>query len=258
VVLSKEEGVLSFTGILKHVATDGYIPGQTTEQVRKLLDPVLRAGVLRRGLVLRCATCEQVQFQTLDRLAQTWTCRRCDAANNLDATAWYRPASEPTWFYDLHPVARHLLREHGEVPAQLAAFLASEPPQQRRNALHHVEELELVQDGTRLVEIDLVTYDVDKDLLTIAECKSTDRLAKSRNQVIAEVEKKCRAAARLDADRLIFATTAPNWHTSTFGHINDAVRRTEWGPLGPPEVRMIIALGTESARSDVLSSSPRV
>ncbi|MCC8251206.1 hypothetical protein [Saccharothrix luteola] len=62
----------------------------------------------------------------------------------------------------------------------------------------------------------------------------------------------------LDADRLIFATTAPNWHTSTFGHINDAVRRTEWGPLGPPEVRMIIALGTESARSDVLSSSPRV
>ncbi|MEV0679120.1 hypothetical protein AB0I60_21630 [Actinosynnema sp. NPDC050436] len=174
VVLPGRDGVLSFHGVLKHAALDAYLPGATARVLRDLLDPVLRAGALRRGLVLRCATCAEVQFQPLGQIVQSWSCHRCAAANALDSAAWHQPAAEPTWFYDLHPIARQLLRDNGEVPAQLVAFLAA-PQYDDGRGFHHVEGLELLAGGRSEVELDLVVYHDDR--LTIAECKSTDRLA---------------------------------------------------------------------------------
>ncbi len=240
VALGGGQGVLSFDGFCARVDRD-------TSETRDRLDAALRTGVVRRGLVLRCPICEEVQFQTVDKLSQVWTCSRCDAPANLDHAAWKEP-DEPTWFYDLHPVARRLLSDHGEVPAQLSAHLA-DAKREKRSRLQSVEELEFVENGERQVEVDLIAY--YDDILVVAECKS-GRLPADKGKASTEVEKKCRAAAWLRADRLVFATSRPSWPQSTPGIIRTALNKSTWNALGPPEVHLITGLGTGAAETRVL------
>ncbi|WP_433261536.1 hypothetical protein ACQPZF_27090 [Actinosynnema sp. CS-041913] len=236
VALSSEQGVLTFGGLCARM------PDTSREQARALADTALRAGVLRRGLVLGCAVCEEVQFQPLERLGQTWTCLRCGATGQLDLAAWRMPVDVPTWFYDLHPVARHFLRDHGEVSVLLSAHLASQTPRLPKAVFQDVEELEFALQGTPRVEVDLITY--NDDILTVAECKSTDHLAGGKAKGQAEVAKKCQAVEWLQADRLLFATTALTWSEATRNVIRGGVATYPWGPLGAPEVRLVTGLGT--------------
>lgn len=241
--LAAGEGVLTFAGFVNRVSL------LEDDELRDELDSVLRSGVLRRGLVLRCGTCEMLQFQPVGNLGQTWTCTRCDAHTDLSRSAWRKPVQEPLWYYDLHPVARHLLRDHGDVPALLSAHFERKvfPP---NAAFQDVSELEFVEDGKPRVEADLITY--CDDTLTIAECKSNDHLATSKTEERADVTKKCQVAAWLQADQLVFATTSPKWSTSTPGLVRAAAAEFPWGPLGPPEVRLIAGLGTDTVTSDTL------
>lgn len=230
VALSSTEGVLTFSGICTRAA------GLETAEVRDHIDAALRAGVLRRGMVLGCATCEQKQFQTVDNLGQRWRCARCDTLNDLDQRAWKLPADEPTWFYDLHPVGRHVLEKYGEVPALLSAYLHAQR-QDQREAFDDVEEVMFLRGSQPQVEVDLVSY--TDDVLTVAECKHSGELTGKR-----EVAKKCRAAAWLRADRLLFATTAQEWTPATRTVVNDAVRGfSGWGPLGLPQIEFLAGLG---------------
>jgi hypothetical protein len=111
VVLRLGEGVLSFAGICALTARMN--PGDLRERI----DVALRAGVLRRGMVLRCKICQSKQFQTIDKIGQLWTCERCDAANDLDHHVWPGP-------------------------------IRPDPDQD-------VTEVEFVQDGAAQVEVDL-------------------------------------------------------------------------------------------------------
>lgn len=200
IALSAAEGVLSFAGICARS------PELCQDDIRERIDAAARAGVIRRGLVLRCATCEHKQFQTIDKLSQRWTCQRCDALSDLDQWSWKAPNDEPIWFYDLHPVGRQVLRDNGHVPALLSTYLRNE--RNPRHQFDDVAEVEFAKDGQPQVEIDLVTYTYDT--ITVAECKSSgnDLTGSSGRR---EIVKKCTAASWLRADQLIFATTAEHW-----------------------------------------------
>ncbi|MFC7717254.1 hypothetical protein [Nonomuraea recticatena] len=233
VSLSSTEGVLTFAGIYARVAD------MKLADVRELADAALRAGVLRRGMVLRCAACEQKQFQTVEKLSQRWSCVRCNALNDLDRHAWKLPADEPTWYYDLHPVGRHMLSEHGEVPALLSAYLRKQRKGQR-GMFDDLEEVAILRGNQPQVEVDLVAY--TDDVLTVAECKTPGELTGKKGRQ--EVLKKCRAAAWLRADRLLFATTAEEWTQATRVMVENAVASfSEWGPLGSPQVEFVARLG---------------
>lgn len=238
VSLSSTEGVLTFDGICTR-AVDLELP-----DVRDHVDSALRAGVLRRGLVLGCSTCEQKQFQTVDKLGQRWRCVRCDTQNDLDQRTWKLPADEPTWFYDLHPVGRHVLRENGEVSALLSARLHGQRKDQRE-AFGDLEEVEFLQADQPQVEVDLVVY--ADDVLTVAECKSPGVLTGRAGK--REVGKKCQAAAWLRADQLVFATTAEEWTPATRTLVKDVVAGFGgWGPLGPPDVSFVEGLGGSDSK----------
>ncbi|MBE8524825.1 hypothetical protein ILP97_46355 [Amycolatopsis sp. H6(2020)] len=226
------DGVLSFAGMCARSGPLG------TRDVRERLDVALRAGVLIRGLVLRCPTCEELQFQAIDKLRQRWVCARCDAVNDLDRTSWKAPVEEPTWFYDLHPVARRLLDDNGEIPALLAARLASDGEAQLYRDL---TEITFVEGSTPRAEVDLIAY--RGDTLIVAECKSADHLAGGKKQMKMEVTKKCRVAAMLQADLLIFATAAHTWQPATRTAIADAVHEFEWSALGAPDLEFVHNLG---------------
>lgn len=229
------EGVLNFAGIC---ARSGAL---TTREVREKLDPAVRAGVLIRGLVLGCATCNEVQFQAVDKLRQRWVCARCDAINDLDHTSWKYPVEEPTWFYDLHPIARRLLKEHGEIPALLAARLAIVGIGE---SYRDLAEMTFVEGSKPRAEIDLIAY--RGDTLIVAECKSADHLDGTKKQMTAEVTKKCQVASMLQADLLIFATTAQAWQAATHTAITDAVRGFKWPAIGAPELQFVESLGSRA------------
>lgn len=149
---------------------------------------------------------------------------------------------EPSWFYDLHPVGRQILADHGDVPALLATTLAKReghpigfPPYQ------DVEEIEFWINGHAQAEADLVAY--SQDVLIVAECKSVDHLSKDGGRARAEVRKKCRVVEWLRADELLFATTAQAWSSATRTLIEKTVRGYVWGPLGPPGVCLVTDLG---------------
>lgn len=248
VVLSAGEGVLSFDGFCAR--TDGL----DRPQIRSRLDAALHAGVLRRGLVLQCPICEQKQFQTLNKLGQQWTCTRCDANADLAQTAWKMPNDEPTWYYDLHPVGRHMLRDHGEAPALLSAYLATQRDQHA--TYHDIEEIVFVRAGQPQVEIDLIAY--YSDVLIVAECKSAGQLSRDRRKSREEISKKCQAAAWLKADQIIFATSTDSWTSSTINQITEVVASFDWGPLDPPSLRLITGLSVDTSTiNDVLFPMPR-
>jgi hypothetical protein len=200
-------------------------------------------------MVLRCATCEHKQFQTIDNLGQRWACQRCDARSNLDQWAWKSATDEPTWFYDLHPVGRQVLRDNGDVPALLSSYIRNQRTTPR-SQLDDVTEIEFTKDGQPQVELDLVTY-ID-DTITVAECKS------SGNELVGragrkEITKKCQAATWLRADQLIFATKADPWAAKSRSTIQATVRQyNEWGPMGAPRVCLISSLGADNVVEDTL------
>ncbi|WP_134662608.1 hypothetical protein [Amycolatopsis sp. CFH S0078] len=245
VVLRVGEGVLSFDGFVDR--TDRL----SDKEVRGELDRALRARVLRRGLVLRCAVCQSKQFLIIDKVAQTWRCERCDSGNELDHSAWHHSTCEPAWFYGLHPVAQHLLRDHGDVVALLSARLSA-PSQGRPVRYQDLMELEFLKDNEPQVEVDLIAY--REDALIVAECKYSDDLGGGvRVKRRAEIDKKCRAAAWVQADQLVFATTASAWKPSAVGAISAAVRGFEgWSACSRPAVRLITGLGTNSSHEEVI------
>ncbi|MET8779040.1 hypothetical protein ABZV58_28895 [Nocardia sp. NPDC004654] len=249
----QEEGVRirAHYGVLNFSAFTAASPESSEEQVRRDLDKALRAGVIRRGLVLRCSVCTEVQFQPIDRIGQRWTCERCDSGNDLDQPAWNRPLQEPRWFYDLHPVGRQLLNDHGEVPIALAAHLARTGGAQ--SAYQDLAEIELVRDGKAKVELDLIAY--RDGVLVIGEAKSAAQLSrKSKKERAQEIRKKCQAAVWLEADELVFATSAAKWTPGTEADIREVAAEFDWPHIGPPVIRMLAGLDFPGpATSKVLS-----
>ncbi|ONH25510.1 hypothetical protein [Pseudofrankia asymbiotica] len=239
VAMSRAEGVLTFVGMCSRV------PAVAAEGVRERLDAALRSGVLRRGLVLECATCGRKQFQTVDRIGQRWICLRCDAGNDLDAPAWRAPLAEPKWFYDLHPAGREVLHQNGDTVALLSAYLRRQAKTGAR-FFDDVEEVELKSADGPEVELDLVTY--SDDVLTIAECKSSaDKMVGKAGR--REVAKKCDAAARLRVDRLLFATEKPVWSEGAGRLVANVVTGFPgWGPLRRPQLIMVSGLGTDAVQ----------
>ncbi|MDX8036757.1 hypothetical protein SK803_41740, partial [Lentzea sp. BCCO 10_0856] len=245
IVLSAREGVLTFTGLGARCLK------LSSEELRGRVDAACRTGVLRRGLVLRCATCEDKQFLQIDKLGQRWTCQRCDALNDLDQWSWKAPHDEPTWFYDLHPVGRQILRDNGDVPALLSSHLQRRPRSpSKRQPFSDVAEVVFAKSGQAVVELDLITYVNDK--ITVAECKTSGRDLEGKPGR-REVTKKCQAAAWLRADELLFATTAHSWTPASQSAIKAAVEAfSSWSPLGPPAVTLVSQLGTDHEKSDAL------
>ncbi|MGV9415299.1 hypothetical protein ACWDOP_35830 [Nocardia sp. NPDC003693] len=236
-------GVLNFSGFVALSA------GSAEEEVRERLDFALRAGVIRRGLVLRCAVCTELQFQTIDKLGQSWVCERCDSNSDLGLSAWRMPLQEPVWFYDLHPVGRQLLDDNGDVPIALAAHLSSTC--ESVDEYMDLAEIEFVGNRRAEVEVDLVAY-VEGSLI-VGEAKSAAQLSRrTRAQRHAEIVKKCRAAAWIGADELIFATSTPAWTDQAESDIRSATTAFEWPSLGAPRIRLIAGLDPSETTTSTL------
>jgi len=226
------EGYLTFAGMVKF-AGEGIGLGA----LRDGIDSLAARGVVRRGLVLGCDTCGRPSFIAIGNLAQANQCPRCGSPNELTQRQWRRPAEEPSWYYDLHPVARDLLADHGEVPLLLSRYLRA-----ASRRYDDTPELELRDaSGKPVAEADLIA--VSDDDLIVAEAKSNDALGGGTREIRRAAAKRVRLAEVLGASQVVLATTEEQWNASSITAIRDAVTGHPWPAGLSPKVRLITCLG---------------
>ena len=122
---------------------------------------------------------------------------------------WRHPAS-PQIFYKLDEIVYQFLRNDGDVVALSLDYLA-------RNSKHpfsYSPEIEFrMSDSTSADEIDFcVAYD---GVLAIGEAKKKGELARSPSETHHTLNKYLHLATMLNARRVLFCTTAPEWKDST-------------------------------------------
>jgi hypothetical protein len=235
------EGYLNYAGMAKLAG-----PGIHPSALRQQVDILTARTVLRRGLVLDCAVCDRVSFIPIGDLAQVNRCPRCGTANELAQQRWRDPRDEPSWFYDLHPVARDLLKEHGEAPLQLSRHLRSIAAR-----YSDAPELELRDaSGNPVAEADLIA--LSDDQLITAEAKSNDVLGSNPKEIRRAAAKRVLLAATLHADQIILATTQPGWSAASVAAIGEAVAGHRWLAGLRPAVRLIADLGSDQVQDQRL------
>jgi hypothetical protein len=212
------------------------LSGQPAAEVRTLVDQLLVSGVLTRGLVLQCSTCRVFSFYPIELVGQSNTCPRCRNVDQFTQELWKVPKGEPDWFYDLHPLGRDLIRDHGDVPLLLAAYLST----RTRNRFSDTPEIVVRQRGKTVAEADLVA--VAEDTLLIAEAKSNDILGGTGDGEVASVRLLLKLAEIFGADEIIIATTENNWKEHSLTTIRSEMESYSW-PYGmKPKLRVVTSL----------------
>jgi hypothetical protein len=228
------EGFLSFRGICMVSEMEEGL------HARGGVDELLKTEVLSRGLLLKCPTCQHSSFVHINRIGSTISCQRCLASHPFEQRLWRLPLDEPTWYYDLHPIARGLVRENGDVPLLLAEYL-------RRTAkLSYTDASEflLLDEGRNPVtENDLLAL-VDRQLI-LAEAKSSNHFG-GRRERSATARKRVFAAKVLCVDEILLGTTQISWDTSTVEAMRVAIGNESWPTGQPPRLRTICGLGSHS------------
>jgi hypothetical protein len=241
------EGYMTFAGMLKY-AGDKSSPAA----LRDDLDALAARKVVRRGLILGCGTCGRPAFIAVGSLAQVNQCPRCGTPNDLARTRWRDPVEEPKWYYDLHPVARELLADHGEVPLLLSRHLRS-----TARRYDDVPELELRDgSGSPVAEADLIAA-ADNEVI-VAEAKSNDALGNNLREARRAAAKRVKLAGLLRADQIVLATTQHEWSTSSLTEIRSAVTGHPWPARLRPAIRLVTGLGSghvEDLRLDLASGA---
>jgi len=202
---------------------------------RDTIDGLLNAGFLHRGLLIVCPACTHAAFIPIEDVATTIRCPRCLHESNLTRDRWRLPVEEPQWYYDLHPIARALLRENGHVPLLLSQHLRCKSDRGYTDA----PEFELMVSGDPAVETDLLAL-VDRQLVA-SEAKSTNTFGNDKREA---ARKRVLAARVLVADEIGLATTQDSWEAATIGALKSAIRAETWPSGSIPRVRTISKLGT--------------
>lgn len=227
------------------VAGDGYLSlanlhsigtALLIEELRHQMDALTACRVVRRGHLLSYATCDRWTFYDVDRFGQTNTCPRCNSVNELARPRWKGSESEPTWYYDLHPVARDVLAQNGDVPLLLAHHLRS-----RASRYADLAEIEILDDQEAVAECDLLAM-VD-DVVVIAQAKVTSKLAGTKAETRRAIAKRVQLAQVLRADQIVLATSSAEWQTADLDQLKDAIGRASW-PIRRPVLRVVSGLGS--------------
>jgi hypothetical protein len=99
--------------------------GDDVDNATDVLDRLTGAGVLTRGLFLKCATCRRGGWYDLSEVTGVFRCRRCRTEQRITRERWLDTV-EPPWHYELAEVVHSMLDHDGELPI-LAVHTAFPP-----------------------------------------------------------------------------------------------------------------------------------
>ena len=210
--------------------------GLDTAATRAAVDELLNYGILKRGVLLRCSVCRIASFYSIDDIRQSNTCPRCGNRDQFTQERWQAPEGEPTWAYDLHPLARNLFRDHADVSLLLAAYLRKKAGNQYSDA----PEVVAVQDRKTIAEADLIA--VAAGVLVVGEAKSNGNLGRRPEEEKASIKKRLKLAEIFGADEIVIGTTQPTWKAHSLIAIKAAIDSHPWQAALRPKLRVVTAL----------------
>jgi hypothetical protein len=185
------------------------VTGSSAGELRTTLDDLLEKSLLRRGVVLKCNTCNEANWYGTASMGEgaRLDCRRCESAIKVTPEAWLQPLEEPHWFYELNELLYRAVKNNCQVP-----ILALEYLSRRARTFQYSPELDLAKAGTPHAEIDLLCFRDGKIIL--GEAKSTERISSTTREARKSLERLRAAAVRLGAHEVVLATSKPAWHAS--------------------------------------------
>jgi len=190
------------------------------------VERLIGRGVLRRGLILKCARCRQEAWHALGALGETFECNRCHLEQILDRRRWLGE-DEPAWCYRMAEVLYQFLEHDGELPllAVQEMFDASTRP------VAHAFELEVVPPGRKRREVDI--FSTDGYRLWVGEANKDGRFEAGRLPFLANL------AAVLDAYGVVLTTSRSDWPPATLNEAR-SVLTDPWRRLRMiPNVRTV-------------------
>lgn len=185
--------------------------------VAPLLDRLLVTGVLRRGLSLRCVPCNHFGFYDADDVGQRFRCYRCRTETTIESQAVRGGSTEPAWYYALAEVVYQACRANFNVPV-LALHAASHQAKSVLAITDH--EFRLGQGDT--VEIDVCAVIDGK--IVLGEAKSSTSLGSTAAERKKKARRLRRAADLLTADKVLLASAASAWESSSLSAIEGAFK----------------------------------
>ncbi len=205
-----ETVVLGLEPYLSFTAIDALLPGVENETVA-VIDSLVSARLLRRGLILGCQDCGRPSFLVAEKLGQEYECPQCGTMNLFVSERW-RKGTEPKWFYDLFATFRELLAYNGDVPLLAAARLQAEG-----RGYADTPELEFFdrETGQGVAEIDVIAS-VNREVVIVEAKVSGEFPAQKRGE---QTRKLLRVANALRADRIVLATTQDHWKPADVAHL---------------------------------------
>ncbi|MER7179119.1 hypothetical protein ABT404_06495 [Streptomyces hyaluromycini] len=205
----------------------------TFDTSRDLVDRLLAANVLRRGLLLNCARCRFEAFYRIEQVGAAFDCEACGHTSALTRGRWYAKDAEPHWYYALDQVVQDLLQQHGDVPLIAAQQL-------RQGAFSVLWSPELaVTDAEGEIEIDLCL--IIDGRIVVGEAKSNHTL-KAGNGTREAAARLVHAAQLLSADEIVLATSRKAWSKGTLAAVTTAVARG-WTRGPQPVVTELVGVG---------------
>jgi len=186
---------------------------------RPTMDRLVTAGVLRRGLLLRCGRCDRLDFYGADEFGGTFRCKTCTADSVITAERWRDPPDEPLWYYALDPLVADFIEQHSDIPIRAARSIID----RSRRPGDASFEVELTIDGQKrpFIEIDFAC--IADGRLYIGEAKSNGRLQTGKRGLEDMARRLAEAAVKLNADGLVVAGTGSEWSPATIGALERAL-----------------------------------
>ena len=184
-------------------------------------DPVAvdleRAGVLIRGIVLKCAECRSTRFYRQTEVGEEFRCGRCAVVQRLTDTNWM-VGPEPRWHYALAEVVFQFLTHNGDLPLLAAYdFIVSPAARARppvRRQLQFTGELLLTDPEGVRSELDIAV--TDGSHLWVGEATTAKRLANSAADELVRLERFKKVADLLGARGALLVTSG-EWQKTTEG-----------------------------------------
>jgi hypothetical protein len=210
---------VTLAGAAKAIGSDGSEEGPLAQ----MLDSLVAAHILGRGLVLRCSECRNTDWYPIERAAGSFTCTRCSATRRFGRQHFFpEEAREPTWYYSLSEVVYQALSNNSDVTAMAMDWLN----RKAEKSFIFTAELELIRRGQ---EISSVNADIDVNCVVdgeiiVGEAKSGWRLPEQDLKLLRAI------SDAFPIRRVCFCTATHSWQRNE-QHIKDAFRQSLTEPI---------------------------
>jgi hypothetical protein len=196
------------------------------ESSARLIDDLLRKGIILRGLILKCRFCRNADWFALAQVGQEFDCRRCGRRQHMTRENWFgadADAYEASFYYKLDEIVFQGLRNDMDTPLLTLAALQ----ERSRESFLFAPEMCFFkgEEPKPWMEADLLC--ISDGVLTVGEVKSAASIGATATEEKTSLMNYRELAKSLGARRIVLATGSSAWNPSTQSNIDLIFKASE-------------------------------